>query len=196
MKSILDYPAWSPDGKTIAFSAWNNENKDIYTIDVDGNNLTKLTDAENKTHNEYPSWSPNGNKITYRSNKGLEADIYIMNKDGSNKEKMIDKSFFDGGYVDYAPDGKKLVFTSHTEGSKELFLYIINTKEIIRLTDNEIYEGYPSWSPDSKRIAFIRYDNRYLRNNYSEVHIMDIENKKTKRITENRRMENYPKWSN
>jgi len=65
-----------------------------------------------------------------------------------------------------------------------------------RLTDNKIYEGFPNWSPDNKRIAFIRYDNRFLRKEYAEIHIIDLETNKTRRITDNNKLENHPKWSN
>jgi TolB protein len=72
--SQLDYfPAWSPDGRRIAFARL--EEKQIYVMNADGSDerpLTHLSNAEN------PSWSPDGAQIVFQSSRGGNFDIYAI----------------------------------------------------------------------------------------------------------------------
>jgi dipeptidyl aminopeptidase/acylaminoacyl peptidase len=78
------YADWSPDGTKIAFSG-----SDIYTINTNGTNLTRLTDDIWFDHG--PAWSPDGTKIAFSSdlNNGVY-EIYTMNADGSNRTRLTD----------------------------------------------------------------------------------------------------------
>lgn len=84
---------WSPDGTTLVYSITNeNRTSDIYRIDPDGENLTRLTE------NTYspcecsgylsPVWSPDGSKIAYLSVDSVKHDIFIMNPDGSEQTRL------------------------------------------------------------------------------------------------------------
>jgi hypothetical protein len=81
------FPSWSPDSKRIVFRAAEAENEiiNIYVIDADGSNLTKLTDFGA----DGPSWSPDGRKIAFNSTKDGKNCVYIMNTDGTNVQKFI-----------------------------------------------------------------------------------------------------------
>lgn len=78
------YPAWSPDGKQIAFVSERDGNKEIYIVDADGSNLKKLTDYEG--YDWFPSWSPDGRQIAFIR----DSEIHVMNSDGSDIRRLTD----------------------------------------------------------------------------------------------------------
>ena len=85
-------PAWSPDGKKIAFVSWRESNHDmnddIYVMNADGTNAVNLTNHEAQDFD--PAWSPDGTKIAFVSDRGGNYDIYVMNADGTGEVKITD----------------------------------------------------------------------------------------------------------
>jgi Tol biopolymer transport system component len=88
----------------------SDESTEIFAIDVDGQNLERLTD--NDYWDLYPAWSPDGMRIAFLSKRDNDLDIYIMNTDGSNQHMFYDSGSHDAD-IDWA--GDTIVFTS---GSK------------------------------------------------------------------------------
>jgi len=86
-----DDPAWSPDGKKIAFNAgYNDPNAyiGIYVMNADGTQQTLLTRCK-KGDERFPAWSPDGQKIAFYSYCNGNV-IYVMNADGSNQTQLSD----------------------------------------------------------------------------------------------------------
>ncbi len=83
------FPAWSPDGQTIAFSRDVGGSTDIYTVNVDGSNLQRLTDAPG--HDTLPAYLPNGD-LVFRSSRSGGWSIWKMKGDGSEQIEIIAKA--------------------------------------------------------------------------------------------------------
>jgi Tol biopolymer transport system component len=81
-------PTWSPDGQTLAFTRRTpaTSNYDIYTFDLQGRTLRRLT--TDPAEDSEPSWSPDGTQIAFVSDRDGDYDIYVMNADGSNEENF------------------------------------------------------------------------------------------------------------
>ena len=79
-------PAWSPDGRKIAFRSAQNGNRDIYVMNADGSGKRNLT--RNPAQDGSPSWSPDGRRIAFISNRDGRLEAHVMNADGSAQRSL------------------------------------------------------------------------------------------------------------
>ncbi|MCF8008239.1 MAG: chitobiase/beta-hexosaminidase C-terminal domain-containing protein [Halanaerobiales bacterium] len=90
-------PTWSPDGNEIAFISYENnnyENKDLFIMDSNGENIEKITDIESDVRT--PSWSPDGKEILFASDLDGDYDIYKINIETKARTQLTSESGFDG----------------------------------------------------------------------------------------------------
>ena len=99
-------PSWSPDGNIIMINIFN-KSRDIVLMDVETQNITRLTYDDMKESN--PKYSPDGKKIIFSSSDG----IYIMNSNGTELKKLVDSARF----PKLSPDGKKVVYRYYKPNS-------------------------------------------------------------------------------
>ncbi len=121
------------------------DTEDIYVMNTDGSNVTRLT-FEGGT---WPAWSPDGSRIAFAANRDGDYDIYVMNADGSNVTRLT----FEGANLPaWSPDGSRIVYNVRENGVP--FLYTMNSdgSNQTRLTDRP--GARPDWSPDGTQIAF------------------------------------------
>ena len=77
---------WSPDGSKIAFYAAADADYDIYVMDADGRNVTKLT--QSPSSDRFPTWSPDGRRAAFTSDRDGDDEVYIMNADGTGPVRL------------------------------------------------------------------------------------------------------------
>ncbi len=154
----VTHPAWSPDGSKIAFSATRGGNWDIYVVNADGSNVTRLT--SDPALDAAPDWSRDGKQIVFTSNRGDGwTDIYVMNADGTNVKRLTSDPASDYNPV-WSPDGRKIAFASDRVGGGDKEIYTMNAdgSGITRLTFDPDPNDRPDWSPDGSLIAYDRYE--------------------------------------
>jgi Tol biopolymer transport system component len=158
---------WSADGKTLAYCGERNGNYDIYTIGVEGGTEKRLTTTEGL--DDGPDYSPDGKLIYFNSYRTGHMQIWRMNADGTNPEQL---TFDDNSnwFAHPSPDGKWIAYIAYTSDEKQAHLFgkqvklrlmNLQTKEITDVTP-VFYGGQgtinvPSWSADSKKLAFVSY---------------------------------------
>jgi hypothetical protein len=161
---------WSPDGKTLAFVGQRNGDFDIYTIPVSGGNETRLTTA--KGLDDGPEYSPDGKYIYFNSERTGHMQIWRMHADGSEQEQVTFDEF-NNWFPHISPDSKWMVFLSYgpevvghpPNKDVELRLMSLSSGDIhgkitvlARLFGGQGTMNVPSWSPDSRKVAFVSYE--------------------------------------
>jgi Tol biopolymer transport system component len=130
-----EYPAWSPDGKRLAFMSAQagtrayDPNYDVFVVNLDGSHLRQLTSWPGE--DGWPAWSPDGKMIAFTTTHdhdgwpglaGLYRDIWIMRPDGSAKRRLIRHTA--GEYPVWSPDGKTIMFDGSSRSRPEQRLWV------------------------------------------------------------------------
>jgi len=143
-------PAWSPDGRQIAFRSDRDGNSDIYVMDLDGGNQRNLTN--NSSADGFPAWSPDGGQIAFHSDRDGNRDIYVMDSDSSSPRRLTNNSSSDG-YPVWSPDGRQIAFRSDHNGNPEIYVMGADGSNPRRLTNNDAWDYSPAWRPVSGAAA-------------------------------------------
>jgi Tol biopolymer transport system component len=145
------FPLASYAQERIAFQSGRDGDTEIYVMNADGSNQTRLTYSQSDDAD--PAFSPDGTKIAYFSKRDGEAEIYVMNADGTNQTRLTlnDEVDLDPSF---SPDGTKIVFTSYRDGNGEIYSMNIDGTNQTRLTNSTAIEFEPTWSPDGSVIAY------------------------------------------
>lgn len=155
---------WSPDGNYIAFDSIRDGNLEIYTARVinNGNDTYSAPDIQRRTtsaaDDSFPAWSKDCALLAFSSNRANQSYYNIYQLDVSNNNVTPITS---GAYEDlspaWSPDGSKIAFTRNVgNGSREIYVHMMNSGQDIRLTNNNVNDTDPSWSP-SGRIIFSKH---------------------------------------
>jgi Tol biopolymer transport system component len=206
-----------PKGQLPRGYVWPLYPYDIFTANLDGTGLTRLTD--NPKYDAEPVISSDGKQLVFGSQREGDFDIYIMNIDGSQVRRLTDRLGYDGGPW-FSPDGGKIVWRAwYPETGEEKALwkdsmekdYIVavpldiwvmdadgsNKRRIIR---NGATNWAPSWHPDGRRIIFSsnmddwRADIGKFGHNF-EIYMINLDGTGLERITYNTTFDSFPMFS-
>ena len=169
-------PAWSPNGKRIAYVSFQNKKPIVYVQDVE---VPKQNIVANfKGSNSAPAWSPDGTRLAVALTRDGSSQIYLINPDGGNVRRLT----FSGG-IDteprYSPDGQWIYFTSDRGGSPQIYRMAAAGGDAQRVTFEGSYNVSPRISPDGRSLAYImRNGSKY------QVALLDLGTRQVQVLTD------------
>ncbi|TNF18831.1 MAG: hypothetical protein EP318_16950 [Rhodobacteraceae bacterium] len=156
---------WSPDGAEIAYTCRRDEQFGIATCPATGGAETLLITGPH--HYDGPDYTPDGGWIWFNSDRGGGMHLWRMRRDGSDPQEMTR-----GASVDWfphpSPDGAHVCYLAYPPGTQghpfgcdvELRLMPADggaSRRLVALFGGQGTLNVPSWAPDSRRFAFVRY---------------------------------------
>lgn len=152
----LDWDAqWSPDGSRLGYVSLRDLNLEVYVMDADGENVTRLT--QDSARDWFPAWSPDGQKILFGSDRAGDENLYLIDVTGENLLQLTDDAEDDLRGV-WSLDGTQILFASErehvlTDGVLDLYMMKADGSEETLLTG--IFEGGLTRSPDGSQRAYM-----------------------------------------
>lgn len=186
-------PAWSPDGRRIAYVLVRGGRSRVHVMNADGTGDEVVTPVTQSAI--HPSFTPDGRRILYCTNDDLrppiknESQIYAIDLTTKAVTPLIS-----GGVNTYpvmSPDGRKIAFRKIVgDMNSEVFVADADGTNLKNLTNHFSYEGWPAWSPDSRRIAFAGN-----RNSAYQIFLMDADGSNVRLLAATEGRGTAPKWA-
>ncbi|HYP01038.1 MAG TPA: carboxypeptidase regulatory-like domain-containing protein [Pyrinomonadaceae bacterium] len=158
------HPAWSPDGKKIAFTHVKRGTYEVFTANADGTNRQRISDGYDRsprTSDYYPAWSPDGTRLVFARNNQL----WTVDSGGGQTVKLSNGTD-DDQQPSWSPDGSKIAFVRNwASHNAQIFVMNADGTNQINLSNNfNVSNRRPAWSPDGSKIAFQRGQTIWLMN--------------------------------
>jgi len=189
-------PAFSPDGRWLAFTSERDANPEIYVTSIAclySTSRCKDSDAHRLTNNTFTddqaAWSRDNNHIVFQSNRDGNFEIYSMNIDGSQQTRLTNNLGRDL-MPSWSSDGSRIAFISERDINAELYIMNADGRNQRRLTTTPEFEFSPQWSPDGLQILF----QRIVPGSDFETYVMDVDGGHVQRLTTVRMFLQNPAW--
>lgn len=145
-------PAWSPDGKTLAYVSFETQKAVVYTQDT----LTgaRRAVANFRGTNSAPAWSPDGETLAVTLSRENGSQLYLIGRDGGNVRRITNTAAIDTEPT-FSPDGRSIYFVSDRGGSPQIYRAPVAGGNAERVTFSGSYNISPAVSPDGRTLAYI-----------------------------------------
>lgn len=172
----------------IVFHSDRDGNFEVYVMNADGSNQTRLTN--NPAFDVVPAISPDGTKILFESDREGNQDIFVMNADGSAPTSLTRHAAWDER-PRWSPDGTRILFVSDRDGLPDIFVMNADGSGLVNLTASPTSIDRPAaWSPDGSRITFSS-----SRTGAFQIFVMNADGSSPVQLTDTPSADFAPAWS-
>ncbi len=151
-KQSIISPAWSPDGKRLAYVSFEANKPVVYIQTLASGQRVPI--ANFKGNNSAPAWSPNGQQLAIVLSRDSISQIYTINADGSGLRRIMRSPLIDTE-PSFTPDGASLIFTSDRGGNPHIYKVPVSGGDAQRITFNGSYNISPALSPDANNLVYV-----------------------------------------
>ncbi len=162
------YAAWHPKTQELVFVSARSGNGDLYTVDLNSKQLTRLTDSEDVEL--FPEWGPDGQTVVFSQGSAKNHRIAILKRTANDwsKETFMTTTSFDALRPTFSPNGKLVAFYVDGPGGRWDIAVLplegntlperdLRTKVVVKDVVVDLNTG-PSWSPDGSKIFYVKKD--------------------------------------
>lgn len=169
-------PAWSPDGKKLAYVGYERGRSSIYIHTLASGDLKKA--VSEKGINGAPAWSPDGSKLLVTLSFETNPDLYLVDLGSGTRKRLTDHYGIDTEAA-FSPDGLQIAFTSDRGGSPQIYVMSVNGGEPRRVTFQGRQNLRPRYSPDGKSLLVVNAEGgRYT------IATVDLQSGSTRTLTD------------
>ncbi len=186
-RSLNLSPAWSPDGKYLAFTSYASGTPDLWLMSVKDGRVSNI--SRQKGMYTAPAWSPDGKRIAFTLIRNGNAEIYTMDTKGGNLNRLTDSPAIDSS-PSWSPDGHQIAFTSDRSGNPQIYLMDAEGGNVRRLTFEGKYNDSAAWSPKGDLIAFVSREEGGF-----QVYTIDVTGNNLRRTTDGLGSYENPAWA-
>lgn len=144
-------PAWSPDGKRLAFQAYLRDTWHLWTMNADGTGLQEVTSGP--FDDREPHWSPDGMRLAFSSDRGGNYDIWILTLATGEVRRLTTHAANDSMPA-WSPDGREIAFVSD-RADRGIYARAVDAGTERLLAADPAFAWSPSWTPDGKSVAYV-----------------------------------------
>ncbi|MBW2660480.1 MAG: Tol-Pal system beta propeller repeat protein TolB [Deltaproteobacteria bacterium] len=185
-KNITLSPAWSSDGKWIAYTAYKRGTPDLY---IEHLREKRGVVVAKKGINITPAWVPGKFELAATLSYSGDPEIYMLTGTGKIIKRLTHNPGIDISPV-WSPDGGKMAFVSNRSGTPQIYIMDIESEKIRRLTFYGRYNTSPSWSPDGDKIAYAA-----MKNGRFNICVISTDGGEPVKLTCNEGDNETPSWS-
>jgi len=145
-------PAWSPDGRELAYVSFESQKAVVYTQEVASGKRRAI--ANFRGSNSAPAWSPDGQLLALTLSREGGSQLYVMNRNGEGLKRLTNTTAIDTEPA-FSPDGRTIYFVSDRGGSPQVYRMPAGGGGAERVTFSGTYNISPAISPDGRTLAYI-----------------------------------------
>jgi TolB protein len=150
-------PAFSPDGRLLAYARSSEEGTDLFLADIAQNCCVQRLTVGRYSDNLSPTFAPDGRRLAFVSTRAGQPQIYVMAADGTDQELFAPFDFGTTGSSnapEWSPDGATVAFHRDVNRALQIFVLDVASRRVRQLTSAGRNED-PTWAPDGRHLAFV-----------------------------------------